>query len=62
MMDARWYRGWPPGGLVMSGGLDNGCQVVIRWPEYVIFSGQFRGLSGGPDEYPGIDAGLENSK
>lgn len=46
----------------MSGDLDNGCQVVIRWREYVIFSGQFRGLSGGPDVYPHINAGLENSK
>lgn len=54
-MDARWSRRWASGGLITSGGLDNGCQVVV-----FVNPSAGRGLPGGPDAYPGSDAGLES--
>lgn len=44
-----------PGGVITSGGLDNRLQVVV----FVSLSWG-RGLPGGPDAYPGSDAGLES--
>lgn len=35
VMNPRWSGGWVPGGLVTSYGLDNGCQVDVRWSGYV---------------------------
>lgn len=57
-MTARWPGRWVPRGLVRASGLDNGCQVNV----YVSPPGVIRRLSGGPDVYLGVDAGLESSK
>lgn len=58
MMDFRYPGGWVPGGLDISSGLDNGCQVVWVSESFkVVIRSLFGGLI-----YIGIDAGMESSK
>lgn len=49
----------------MSGGLDNGCRVDIRWTGDVSPHGSNRRVLWNfdpcPDVYPGIDTALESS-
>lgn len=63
----QMVRKWVPGGLVIFGGMDKGCQLDVdlspldgNQVAWTCESFRGRGLPGGSDVYSGIDASLGN--